>query len=108
MVEKMTNYYRLAHLFEVESKISLNTRVPLILKCSQVNFDVLKTLDINHEIRDGCVVMILKALVDTGSSETLFGDNCIRKAITDQGVYASVSSILDDDRSYKAGLIKGF
>ena len=108
MAEKMTNYYLLAHLFEVESKISLNTRVPLILKCSQVNLDFLKTLDVDHEIKNGCVVMYLKALVDTGSSETLVGDNCIGKAITDQGVHASVSSILDDNQSYKARVIKGF
>ena len=46
--------------------------------------------------------------MDTGSSETLVGDNCIGKAIIDQGVHASVSSILDDNRSYKARVIKGF
>ena len=28
MVEKMINYFRLRHLFEVEYKISLNTRIP--------------------------------------------------------------------------------
>ena len=50
-----------------------------------------------YEVRDGCVIMFLKALVDTGSSETLVGDNLIGRAIIDQGVKASVSSILDDN-----------
>ena len=95
-------------MFEVESKISLNTRIPLILKCSQVDLDVLKHLNVDHEIGDGCIVMFLKALVDTGSSETLVGDNCIGKAIIDQGMQASVSSILGGNRSYKARVIKGF
>ena len=90
------------------SKISLNTRISLILKCSQVNFDILRRLNVDHEIRDGCVIMFLKALVDTCSSETLVGDNFIGKAIIDQGVQASVSSILDDNWSYKAWVIKGF
>ena len=65
MVKKMINYFWLTHLFEVESKISLNTRIPLIFKCSQVNFDVLRRLNVDHEIRDGCAILFLKALVDT-------------------------------------------
>ena len=82
MVEKMTNYFGLIHLFEVVSKISLNTRIPFILRCSQVNIDVLRRLNVEYEVRDGCVIMFLKALVDTGSSETLVGDNLVGKEIT--------------------------
>ena len=67
-----------------------------------------KQQNISFEISNGHVILFLKALIDTGSSDTLLGENLVGKVIRDKGVHASVSSILDDSRVYQAWQVRGY
>ena len=99
----MTAYHRLANLLEVEGKISCNIKVPIIFELCQVDLELVKQQNISFEISDGHIILFLKALIDTGSSDTLLGGNLIGKVIRDKGVKVPVSSILDDSQVYHAG-----
>ena len=103
ILERMTAYHRLANLLKVEGKISCNVKVPLIFELHQVDLELVKHQNISFEISDDRFVLFLKALIDTGSSDTFLGENLIGKVIRDKGVKVPVSSILDDSQVYHAG-----
>ena len=104
----MSAYYRLVNLLEVEGKISCNVKVPLIFELRQVDLELVKQQNMSFEISGDHIVLYLKSLIDTGSSDTLLGENLIGKAIIDGGVSASVSSILDNNRVYQARQVSGY
>ena len=106
--ERMSAYYCLANLLEVQAKISCNVMVPLIFELQQVDLELIKQQDVSFEIKGEYIVLHLKSLIDTGSSDTLIGGDGMGKAIIDRGVSAFVSSILDDKCVYQARLVRGY
>ena len=104
----MAAYHRLENLLEVEGKIFCNIKVPIIFEMCQVDLEKVKQQNISFEISIGHDMLFLKALIDTGSSDTLLGENLVGKVIRDKGVHASVSSILDNSRVYQAQQVRGY
>ena len=108
VVSKMADFYRLASLLEVDGRISCNARVPIVFRKSQVCLKTAEMLGVKYELEGEFVILYLKALIDTGSCDNLIGEDNIGKIIKDKGIHTSVSSILDDSRSYAARQVEGY
>ena len=70
--------------------------------------DKVKQQEIYYEVNNNHVILYLKALIDTGSSDTLLGDNLVGQIVKDKGLPTSVSSILDNNKSYPARQVQAY
>ena len=94
-------------LFEADGRINANLQVPVIFHKNYVDLKEAYRQGIKYEICGDSIILHLKGLMDSGSSDHLIGED-IGKIVHKGGRFSTVHSILDDRKAHAAREVDGF